>query len=522
MGQSVVFEAVSPFMLLERWSHLPTRSFASYEDPDGRLLTVSYAAQVDRSLRAAAVLRQLGVHRGNRVHVHLNNCPEFLDLWLGANAIGAVLVPTNPLSTVDELAHFLSDSGATASITEDSLYDQVKEAIAPGIRVLTRSELKTKAAEASPTHHTPALGTDLAAILYTSGTTSRPKGVMVTNENYVGVGYACATHYSVGVDDRWLIVLPFFHGNAQYYCTMSALAVGASIAVMPSFSATKFGAQARRHSATLASLFAAPIRMILAQPEGRHDKHSRIRTTMFAQPITEDQALEFERRFTTRLIHGYGMTETVLPPTLNPVSTQRRYDSMGKAIPGAKLRIVDENGKDAPKGQAGELLVGGRMGQTIANGYWRNPDATAETFPNGWLHTGDVVRRDGDGYYYFVDRTKDMIKRAGENVAAGEIERVVNEHPSVFECAAIGIPDAVRDEQIVVYVVVGEDQTFDEESLLRWCRERLSKFKVPTAFVRVDLLPRTAVGKIRKVELREKALKHSVNLKHSVTSVEMD
>ena len=501
-----MYEAVSPYMLLEHWSHLQTRSFASYEDPDGRLMTVTYRVQVDRSLRAAAVLRQLGVHRGDRVHVHLSNCPEFVDLWLGANAIGAVLVPTNPLSTVDELAHFLSDSGASASITDDALYDRVKEAITPGIRVLTRSELQRKAAEASATHPTPALGTDLAAILYTSGTTSRPKGVLITNENYVAVGRACAQHYSVSVDDRWLVVLPFFHANAQYYCTMSALAVGASVAIMPSFSATKFGAQARRHNATLASLFAAPIRMILAQPESRHDKHSRIRTTMFAQAITQEQALEFERRFTTRLIHGYGMTETVLPPTLNPVSADRRYDSMGRTIPGARLRIVAEDGTDVPDGEPGELLVGGSMGQTIANGYWRNRDATARTFANGWLHTGDVVRRDAEGFYYFVDRTKDMIKRAGENVAAGEVERVVNEHPSVFECAAIGVPDEVRDEQIVVYVVIGHGHSFDETSLLHWCAQRLSKFKVPGSFVPVDELPRTAVGKIRKVELRERAL----------------
>lgn len=247
---------------------------------------------------------------------------------------------------------------------------------------------------------------------------------------------------------------------------------------------------------------------------------------MFAQAITEEQSLEFERRFTTRLVHGYGMTETVLPPTLNPVSTKRRFDSMGKAIPGARLRIIDQQGADVPDGEAGELLVGGRMGQTIANGYWRNPSATAETFNNGWLHTGDVVRRDADGFYYFVDRTKDMIKRAGENVAAGEVERVVNEHRAVFECAAVGVPDEIRDEQIVVYVVISDGETFEEESLLVWCRQRLSKFKVPSRFVAVDELPRTAVGKIRKVELRERALETAAPrlgaLEARVTSVEMD
>lgn len=500
-----MFDGVSPFRLLERWSHLPERSFASYEDADGRMLTVTYSGQVDRSLRAAAVLRQLGVHRGDRLHVHLPNCPEFLDLWLGANAIGAILVPTNPLSTADELRHFLSDSGASASVADDDLVGTVKEAIGPRIRVLTRSQLREMADAATPTHPTPALGTDLAAILYTSGTTSLPKGVMVTNANYVAVGKACAEHYSVASDDRWLIVLPFFHANAQYYCTMSALHAGASIAVMPVFSATKYGAQARRHRATLASLFGAPIRMILAQQESRHDKHSRLRTTMFAQAVTADQAAEFERRFSTRLIHGYGMTETVLPPTLNPVSAERRPDSMGRALPGIELRIVGEDGEPVADGEAGELHVAGRPGHTIAQGYWKNPEATAATFGGGWLRTGDVVRRDPDGYYYFVDRTKDMIKRAGENVAAGEVERVVNEHPSVFECAAVGAPDEMRDEMIVVYVVVGQGHEFDGRALEKWCKKRLSKFKVPSRFVQVAELPRTSVGKIRKTVLRELA-----------------
>lgn len=498
-----MFDTVSPFSLLERWSHLPGRMFASYENPSGLVKQVTYAQQVDRSLRTAAVLRQLGVHRGDRVHVHLPNCPEFLDLWLGANAIGAVLVPTNPLSTASELQHLLSDSGASASIADDDLFDTVKEAIAPGIRVLTRSQLAESAELATPTHPTPALSTDLAAILYTSGTTSLPKGVMITNANYVNVGTACAAHFSVGPDDRWLIVLPFFHANAQYYCTMSALRVGASIAVMPAFSATKYGAQARRHAATLASLFGAPIRMILAQPEGRHDKYSRLRTTMFAQAITGAQAVEFERRFNTRLVHGYGMTETVLPPTLNPVSDQRRPDSMGCALPGVRLRIVDEHDNEVGDDAPGELQVAGRPGHNIAQGYWRNPEATAETFGGGWLRTGDVVRRDVDGFYYFVDRTKDMIKRAGENVAAGEVERVVNEHPSVFECAAVGAPDEMRDEMIVVYVVIAAGQQFDGHSLEGWCQERLARFKVPSRFVQVAELPRTSVGKIRKTVLRE-------------------
>ncbi|PRZ41472.1 crotonobetaine/carnitine-CoA ligase [Antricoccus suffuscus] len=496
----------SPVALLAAYADDPERIFATFENDKQKTSTVTYAAELDRVRRAASVLANAGVSHGKRVHLHMENCQEFLDLWFACNLLGAIMVPTNPLSSPAELTHFIGDSGAMLSVVQTNLESNVRKAVAdlPGVKVINLTQWNKSRISAKPFKgFLKALGSDLAAILYTSGTTSLPKGVLITNENYLAVGHASAAHYGITADDRWLVVLPFFHANAQYYCTMSALIKGASIAVMPRFSATLWGAQAVRHKATCASLFAAPIRMILANPEGPDDHKATLRFVMFAQSIGTAQAEEFERRFDTLLLHGYGMTETVIPPTLNPVSDERRYDSMGRALPDVQLRLVDDKGDDVPDGTPGNLLVRGVMGETIAAGYLGRREATSETFVGGWLHTGDVARRDTDGFYYFVDRTKDMIKRAGENVSAGEIERVVNDHPSVFECAAVGVPDAMRDEAIVVYVVPNADTTFDADALMEWCRERMSKFKVPQEFVVLEELPRTSVGKIRKQELRD-------------------
>lgn len=496
----------SPVALLASYADNPDRIFASFEDDKEKTWTVTYAQELDRLRRAATVLANLGVSHGTKVHLHAGNCQEFLDVWLACNLLGAIIVPTNPLSSPSELQHVIGDSGAKLSVVQADLEKNVQKAVAElkGVTVISLPEFNKRRSASKPFRgFLRAKGSDLAAILYTSGTTSLPKGVLITNANYLAVGRASAAHYGITESDRWLIVLPFFHANAQYYCTMSALVTGASIAVMPRFSATLWGKQAVRHHTTVASLFAAPIRMILANPEGPDDHKSTLRAVMFAQSVSSAQAQEFERRFNTLLLHGYGMTETVIAPTLNPPTAERRYDSMGQALPGMQLRLVDEGGNDVPDGTPGNLLVRGVMGETIAAGYLGRREATHETFVNGWLHTGDVVRRDADGFYYFVDRTKDMIKRAGENVSAGEIERVVNEHPSVFECAAIGVPDAMRDEAIVVYVVPNADVSFDAKELTAWCRERMAKFKVPREFIEIDELPRTSVGKIRKQQLRD-------------------
>ncbi|MFI5952987.1 class I adenylate-forming enzyme family protein [Cryptosporangium sp. NPDC051539] len=432
--------------------------------------TITYAEQLGRSRRVAGGLREAGARPGDRVHVQLGNCRQFFDVWFATALSGTILVPTGPQSSADELAHVLSDSTPAVSLRSpsevDALHAPTGADVEPG---------------------------DVAAILYTSGTTSRAKGVMVTDANYVAVGTAVATHLGLTAADRWLVVLPLFHANAQYYCAMSALVSGGSIALAPRFSASNWGRQARELGATVASLFAAPVRMILAAATDPDDAANSVRTVLFAQNIADGDAKTFESRFGTRLVQLYGMTETVLPPTMNPDDDTRRWDSIGRALPGVTIDL----------GPDGEMWV---TGSPVAAGYWNDPDATAATFTPEGLRTADLARRDADGFLYFVDRAKDMIKRGGENVSAGEVERVAGEHPAVADSAAVGIPDPVRDEAILLVVTLRPGASVAPEELLTWCRERLSPFKVPSVVKFVDALPRTSVGKVRKAELRARSL----------------
>lgn len=445
-------------------------------------VSVTYAEQLSRSRAVAAGLRRRGLQRGDRVHVALSNCREFLDVWFGTALSGTTLVPTGPQSTAAELDHVLADSAPALSLRTSGEVDALRAGGDDG----------AAAEQAAP----------VSAILYTSGTTSRAKGVMVTDTNYVAAGSAVANHLSVTAEDRWLVVLPLFHANAQYYCVMSALMTGASVALTPRFSASRWGHQAVEMRATLASLFAAPVRMILASPPQPDDTANRLRAVAFAQNLSDLDASTFENRFGTRLLQLYGMTETVVPPTMNPDDATRRWSSIGRPVSDVDVDIVDSADLIINGPGVGEIRVVGRLGETIAAGYWNNPQATAETFTDAGLRTGDLASRDADGFLSFVDRTKDMIKRGGENVSAGEIERVAGEHPAVAECAAVGVPDPIRDEAILLVATLRPDHEVTSRELLDWCAQRLSTFKVPSAVVFVSAMPRTSVGKIRKTELR--------------------
>jgi carnitine-CoA ligase len=472
----------------------PESPFLVFEGDDGTEQRRTYAEMRDHALAAAASLHERRIGPGDRVHLHLDNCPEFLDCLFGAAALGALVVPTNPRLTPDELGFIVDHARCKLSVTTPERGDAV--AAIQRDEVMMAGNLGKRAPVAPRVDPR-----DPAAILYTSGTTSRPKGVLVTHTNYLHVGNVVAGHLRIRRDDRWLVVLPLFHANAQYYSTMSALVSGASIALMSRFSASRWGSQAARHRATLASLFAAPIRMLLAHPEAPEEIDNPLRAVIFSQNVTEEQLDRFEARFRAPLLQLYGMTETIAPPTLNPLYGERRNLSIGLPTLGSRLRIVDAEGRRSTQG---ELLVCGVPGVSLMAGYVDDPVATAAVIKAGWLHTGDTVRVDADGYLYFVDRTKDMIKRAGENVAASEVEAVANRHPDVFESAAVGVPDEMRDEAIKLFVVRSRGSELTHDSLIAYCGERLADFKVPESVEFVESLPRTPVGKIRKDVLRQR------------------
>jgi len=481
----------------------PHAPFLAFERAPGRVDTTTWAQMAARALAAAATLAAHGVRAGDRVGIHLSNCPEFYDAWFGAALLGAAIVPTNPLLTADELRYVHEHADVAVVVTQGDLAGAVTAAGVARVLDIDSGWLPdVTAVDWSTVDLTSVDAGTIAAIMYTSGTTSRPKGVMVTHAAYLNAGEVVAGQLRLRRYDRNLIVLPLFHGNAQYYSTMSAFVTGASVALAPRFSASRWSEQALATDATVASLFAAPIRMLLAQPASDADHMHQLRVVLFAQNVSAAQADEFEKRYGVELLQLYGMTETVFPPVMNPLFGTRASQAMGRPVPGSRIRLVDDDGRDVPAGRAGKLLVRAEPGFDVMAGYLKDPGATASTLSEGWLHTGDVAAMDPDGFVLFVDRAKDMIKRAGENVACSEVEEVINQHPAVFESAAVAVPDEMRDEALTAFVVLHQGVEASPEDILDFCRERLAKFKVPDRIELVPDLPRTSVGKIQKHRLR--------------------
>ena len=503
-------------MLEEKVAGAPNKTFLFFEDTQGKTESWTYTELNDDVNRIANWLLKNGVAKGNKVNLHLRNCPEFMFAWFALAKIGAVMVPTNPLLTASELEYVLNHSEAVMSITEPDYLATVQSVVEkclslkqvvvcrtndtqPGM-VLMSEILKGNATPPPDAGLSP--DNDMA-ILYTSGTTAKPKGVIQTHAYYVWVGEMVAHHLRMRPDDRSLIVLPLFHSNAQLYTTMATLAAGGSIALMQAFSASRYFDQVARYDITVSSVFAAAIRMILAQNQNKEVKKNKLRVVLFAQNITPDQIQLFEKAAGAPLIQLYGLTERSLP-LCNPVYGARDSMSIGWPTLGAELNVVDDAGKEVPPGQAGELIIKGVPGWTMLKEYFKNPAATAETIRDGWFHTGDNVRVGENGFFYFVDRKKDMIKRSGENVAPAEVEGVVNEYHKVLESAAIGVPDDIRDEAIKVFVTLKDGETATEQEIIEHCKQRLTRMKVPSYIEFVKELPKTSVGKIQKNVLREK------------------
>jgi crotonobetaine/carnitine-CoA ligase len=238
--------------------------------------------------------------------------------------------------------------------------------------------------------------------------------------------------------------------------------------------------------------------MLLAQPRSSDDGRTRLRAISYAQNVTPQQFEEWHARFRAPLMQIWGMTETMSLPLMQPLDLPRKPLAMGMPVLGYECKVVDESGKEVPPGTVGELVVSGIPGVSLMKGYFNNPEATAQTLREGWLHSGDQAIMDEDGCFFFVDRKKDMIKRAGENVSASEVEEALKQHPAVFDAAVIGVPDPVRDQAIKAYVILHDGASATSEELITWCRARLSGFKVPERVEFRDVFPRTSVGKIQK------------------------
>ena len=503
-------------------SQFPNKECIVFEDREGNVIRYTYTEFNILINKYANILLDKGIKKDDKVVVHMLNSPEYLFSWFALGKIGAIMIPTNVLSGGFELEYYLNYSESVAVITEPNYMDTFT-----GLLDKCKSVKQIFLARTSPRYPSQKLYPDSIVMadllrdtsaelpeieinieddlmwLFTSGTTSRPKAVQLTHANAVFAGIFGAQAWKVTPEDRHFIVLPLFHVNGQFISVMPTLTAGATLIMAEQFSATKFMPQVRAHGATTTSLVAATLKMAYNQPPHELDAENNLRIVMYAIVIPDEIWEGFEKRFSTKLCDLWGMTETLGATTLNPIDGVMKRNCIGMPRAENAIKVIDEKGNEVPSGTVGEVIVQGVPGRTLMKAYYNNPEATAETIRDGWLYTGDNAYMDEDGYFHFVDRKKDMIKRSGENVAATEVEYVISLHPKVKENVVIGVPDPIRDEAIMALIILNPGETCEEQEIIDWCAEKLAKFKVPGFVKFKEDFPRTSIGKVQKNILKK-------------------
>jgi acyl-CoA synthetase (AMP-forming)/AMP-acid ligase II len=468
------------------------------EDPTGWAVAdsaqnLTNADLLDRVRAAAAHLVDLGVGAGDVVALKLTNRVDFVVLLFAAWRLGATVTPVNPALTDVEVARQLEDSAARLQVTEDG-------AGAVGdVPTLAVGDLVREATiEVAPVEDPSAL----ALLIYTSGTTGVPKGVMLDHANLDAMTAMGRDALKVGRDDRCLLILPLFHVNGIVVSVLTPLLVGASVVIADRFNPQTFFATIEKERPTFFSAVPTIYSMLAALPDDVRPDTSSVRFAVCgAAPASAELLTRFEGRFGFPLVEGYGLSEATCGSTINPVDGLRKAGTVGRAFPGQELRILGADGNEVVTGDAGEVEV---RGDNVMRGYLGRPEETAAVISSdGWLRTGDVGRLDEDGYLTLVGRSKEMIIRGGENIYPKEIEDVITGDPAVLEAAVVGVPDEKWGEVVVAFVQARPGATVDVDGIEDRCREQLSGYKRPTAIHVLEVLPKSAVGKLDKRSLRD-------------------
>lgn len=477
----------------------------------------SYADALDMARRWAGQLRAAGVAPGDRVALQCSNRPEFLQILLGCAWAGAVCVPINTASRGAQLRHMLENSGATLFVTEPDGRDALRviEADAgqalPALRSLWLIDAEPEGdararvfprAEAGLAEPAPLRPGDDLVILYTSGTTGLSKGVRCPHAQFFWWGVHTAELLGIGDGEILLTTLPLFHTNAMN-AFFQALLTGSTLVVEPRFSASGFWQALAAHQATVTYVLGAMVPILLSRPPGEQDRAHRVRIAL-APGVPRQLHARFQERFGFTLLDGYGSTETNF--VIGAMAPEQRAGTMGRVRPGFDARVVDEGDNPVPDDTPGELVLRAQEPFAFANGYFAMDDRTVESWRNLWFHTGDRVLRDADGYFHFIDRLKDAIRRRGENVSSFEVEQVLLSHPAVAVAAVFPVRSELAEDEVMATLVAREGERIDPVELVGFCAQRMAYFAVPRYIDVVQALPATENGKIQKFKLRERGV----------------
>jgi long-chain acyl-CoA synthetase len=465
---------------------------------------LSYAALDDLSARLAALLHEKGLEQGDRVGVMLPNVPQFPIAYYGVLRAGCVVVPMNVLLKRREIAFYLEDSGAKLLLAWHGFADEAAAGAAEVETELVEVEPASFAGTLAELEPTPGLADtaedDTAVILYTSGTTGKPKGAELTHLNlFRNADVSSRTTCEVAGGDVVLGALPLFHSFGQTVGMNASLKVGACLTLVPKFDPGEALETMQRDGVThfygVPTMFGA----LLHHPGREGYDTSSLRTCITGGASMPVEVLRgFEQAFGAVVLEGYGLSETSPVACSNHPEMERKPGSIGTPIEGVEMQVVDENDEPVAQGEVGEIVI---RGHNIMKGYWQRPDATEEAMRGGWFHSGDMARTDEEGYFYIVDRKKDLIIRGGYNVYPREVEEVLFEHPKIREAAVVGVPHDEWGEEIGAAIVPHDGEQLAPEEVSAYVKERIAAYKYPRIVWFLDDLPKGPTGKILKREI---------------------
>lgn len=469
----------------------PGNKIALYE----KNKTYTYSEMQNKVARYRSYLHGQGVRKDDNVALFAKNSADFLFAYMAIASLGGVVVPLNTMLTPREMSFILDDAKVKHVVTDKAL-----EIPAEHIQIFVSSINENGAGEQNHpwVPVIPVKDSDPCVILYTSGTTGRPKGALLSHNNLVSNAQAFSEVTQTGAGDNILCVLPMFHSFAWTCCVTTALYNGASITIVESFAPKEVIATIRETGVTVVMGVPAMYNFYtsLATPEDLAG------VRLFASggaSLPLEILNSFYAKTKKRVIEGYGLSEASPAVCFNPLGATKP-GSVGLPVPGVKVKIVDGEGREQGPGEIGEIIV---QGPNVMIGYFGLPGESADTLRNGWLHTGDLAYKDEDGYIFIVDRKKDMIIVSGLNVYPREIEEILYQYPAVKEAAVIGVPDTKRGETVRAFVVLKEDFKLDKKHLMGFLKTNLASFKLPREIIEVESLPKNATGKILKKELRQ-------------------
>ncbi|MEE3853304.1 long-chain fatty acid--CoA ligase [Gordonia sp. LSe1-13] len=465
---------------------------------------ITYAQLSGLAAKTARWLRDLGIEPGDRVAVSLPNIPHMPVLYYGILWAGGVVVPMNPLYKDREFAHVLRDSGAKAFFAWNGVAEQAAKGAADAGVTFLEVDPATFIGQVSEHAATKAVdraGEDTSVILYTSGTTGAPKGAELTHANMIRNAEVCASESLIGLSSGDMVFggLPLFHVFGQTCMMNAAVLTGATLTLLPRFDPERALEIIERDKVThMGGVPTMYVALSQFPDRSRYDTSSLRRCVSGGSALPVEVLHAFEEAYGAMILEGYGLSETSPVAAFNHADRERKPGSVGQPVEGVELALVDAEWNEVPEGSDGEIAV---KGHNVMKGYFGNPEATAAVLRDGWFRTGDIGRRDEDGYYYIVDRAKDMIIRGGYNVYPREVEEVLYGHPAVGSAAVVGIPSQMHGEEVAAVITVKPGMSVTEDEIRDFAKERVAAYKYPRVVRIVDALPLGPTGKILKREI---------------------